>query len=32
MTKRYELDRYKNEIVDLYINNKFSCKHIADIY
>lgn len=32
MTKRYELDKYKNEIVDLYINSNLSCQHIAKIY
>lgn len=29
MTNRYELDKYKNEIIDLYINKKISCKSIS---
>ena len=30
MTNRYELDKYKNEIIDLYINKKMSCKNISN--
>lgn len=29
MTNRYELDKYKNEIIDLYVNKKMSCKNIS---
>lgn len=32
MTKRFELDKYKNEIIELYINKQISCKEIADKY
>ena len=32
MTKRYELDKYKDEIIGLYKNQELSCKKIAEKY
>ena len=29
MTKRYELDKHKNEIINLYLNKKLTCENIS---
>ena len=32
MARRYELDKYKNEIINLYKDEKLSCNEIAKIF